>query len=114
VLSRNFTQKQVKRLSGLKHFPKKPEAVLELIKALQSAPTEIAAQDFVDRWVEDDTESPRPKDILSYFYPNQGFKAPPSTGCSICGGTGWRVIERGNISSVAVCSCRSAAQTMES
>ena len=64
MISSEFAGTQIKRLAGLLSFPREALAIQELIKALiASFPTEGQAERFVDLWLRERHECPRPLHI---------------------------------------------------
>jgi hypothetical protein len=78
-----------------------------LIKAMQSAPSMEAAEAFVAGWIKSEHDCPKPVDIYDHFNPRPGeyLGAPQNTGCPLCGGSGWRIVERKGISGAKRCGC---------
>jgi len=105
----------VRRLSGLNYYPPDDEAVALLIKAMQNAPSVAAGEAFVEHWTLTlrNRECPKPGDICDHFKPKPStgeyLGAPRNTGCPICGGSGWLIVERNGSSGAKKCQCLRAA-----
>lgn len=109
MLDRDFARAQVLRLSGLVRFPQHIEAVTELVSAIQTAPTEDAARAFIGDWLHTQTDTPTPCDIYQTFKPVGDvplFEPRLEYKCKACSDTGFVPVERGGVSAVAPCACK--------
>lgn len=77
----------IRRLSGLRGYPRESSAEMELAQALQTAGSEFAAAQFVVDWLKTSPTAPYPSDVYSAFRKHQ---AQPEGGarCGYCDGTG--------------------------
>jgi len=106
--------KLVRGLSGLNYYPSDDDAVGLLLKAMQAASSVEAGEAFVDHWTLTlrNRDCPKPGDILDYFQPPKSsgefLGSPQSTGCSLCGGSGWIIVERKGVEGAKKCTCIAA------
>jgi hypothetical protein len=108
MLSKECAHDIVLRLAGLEKFPMVEAAQDELVKAMMQAPSEAIAAQFVSDWIREGRKCPKPGDLWKTFRPPPMRNSPPvNTGCSICGGTGWRIVERQGFSAATRCLCHS-------
>jgi len=108
MISPEYARSQIERLSGLKKYPKKTVAALELAKALEAAATEAAAEQYITDCVGNQRVCPTPADIRAYF--RGPMTSPAVADCPRCHGTGWRSVTRkdahGNlVDASAPCRC---------
>jgi hypothetical protein len=83
----------VNSFERMKGCPKREGGLKPLIDAMLTAPNIRAAENFVNRWCREEKECPYPKDIYDAF---KSFRpvndVPEDTGCTLCFGTGWRIV----------------------
>jgi hypothetical protein len=107
MINAEFAGKQVKRLAGMRGYSREPEALKELVKALQISASEDQAKAVISGFVEEattETPCPGPGDI------RRAVKAMteenrPDPACHICGGDGWRTITKAGYSGSDRCVC---------
>jgi hypothetical protein len=112
VIDDQLAKNLVYRFAGLLKYPRNGVAVAELAKAMMLAPSEKRAEGFVNRWLRDHKESPKPMDIYGAFQePSQvspefrpyGSGPPPPPKCGHCGDSGWITFEKGGYSFAKRC-----------
>jgi hypothetical protein len=91
VALEEFITEQLQRLGQLDRPPRKIEQAAELRTALRKYPSRTAIQNFLDGWLEEQHEWPKPADLYTYLrqisrnpqYIGQP-KARPAIFCHIC------------------------------
>ena len=102
MLSQKHAIQQIERLEGLPGFPVgHPAAILELAKALETAPSGQAAEQWVTDWLANEAVCPVPAEVRAAF--RQEPKPPQD--CLLCGGTGWISKEIGGVWGAKRCAC---------
>jgi len=104
----------VNRFKVLPKFPRSPEGVLELVRALQTAKNNVVAEHWAEHWLRSEIRAPLPSDIYSMFdSPGKlspvtmnavrlpsGDWAPPVYKCNLCEDTGWYITRGGKMPDV--------------
>src|SRR4030095_12898294 len=102
MLNREFANRQVRRLAGLRYYPDVIEAMTELIEALMTAPTEYEEHHSGPRWLRATAVAPTPADVYAAFpEPEEGpgeYNVAKEPACQICSDTGWRIARRTGVS----------------
>lgn len=98
---------QVARLSQMIGFPREPEAIRELVLALQAASSIEQATEVISAFIdgaESDSRCPMPKAIREACRALQ-LAPQPDPLCQVCGGSGYRVVTRAGLSGAERCRC---------
>jgi hypothetical protein len=104
-------ERQLRRFARLGDFPEDEDPLLDLRKALLSAPPDDAAlEQWASGWIRESEFSPRPAEVYQAFAVPPGYyKRPPAEpACKICGDTGWELVERDGNTGVKPCACRAS------
>jgi hypothetical protein len=83
--------RHVCRLSGLKYFPEKDEAIKELAKALLDAKSEAVAEGVVDSFSQHAVECPKPVELRRAVWEINMQIPDTKPKCTACDGTGWLI-----------------------
>lgn len=109
MIPQKFAKKQALRLAGMQGFPREfPEAIGELVKALESAPAEELAEKTVSTVLDSamsDTRCPMPAELKAILHSLQDdFRPDPN--CTKCDGNGAVYVELpGGETGTVKCSC---------
>jgi hypothetical protein len=112
-LPREFFEEQAQRLSCLDGFPFYPAGVLELADALEESAPDNAkfAREIITAFTRGYSQCPSPRDVsmmawkLNHPLSEQEPVGKPA--CSVCGGSGFKVVERKDrITGAESCECR--------
>jgi hypothetical protein len=120
MLNRDFARKQVNRLAGLISFPQVPEAVGEIVSAIELAPDERSATQFVSDWLAVNVRTPKPAEIRQALRAERETRSVPLSDvqagqCTICRGVGWEILDIGEGRTAArKCNCRIPVRQEES
>jgi hypothetical protein len=107
MIEKKFAASQIDRLSGLDWFPReKGPALSELIRAMQTAPNEVAAEFIITELVRDARECPKPSDLYRMCGNEREKIETQSDGCELCGGTGMVIVEFSGYTGAKDCECR--------
>ena len=108
MIERHVATQQVERFSGLDWYPREGPAVKELVKAMQTAPSEAAAEYITNELVRDARECPKPADLYRLIGIEKEKRDSLSKNCPTCHGTGFIIVERGGLTGAKDCECRKA------
>lgn len=95
--NREYARKQIERLAGLDRFPRESKPALsELVDALMCAADDRAAKEFVDEWLANNREAPKPVEIRRLIFAEQERQesARKKTYCRECSGSGFVMVKR--------------------
>ena len=107
--SKEFIERQIRRLDGMRGFPHTEEGVEDLATAFAEASSEKAIESFITEWKRTYPYAPTPADIYAALgAPEEPryWKIPEPTKCDKCGDTGWRIITKGMNTGALRCECR--------
>ncbi len=109
MIERHVAAAQVQRFEGLDWFPREKGAALtELVKAMQSAPSEIVAEHITSELVHAARECPKPADLYRMIGQEREKLETVTNNCMTCNGTGMVIVERGGFTGAQDCKCRRA------
>jgi len=97
------------RFKSLPKFPRAPEGISELVKAMQTAKDNIVADRWASDWIRKENRAPLPADIYGAFNPPgklapvtldaiklpDGNWAPPKYKCNLCEDSGFYIMKTG-------------------
>lgn len=110
MIGRMLAQSQIDRLAGLNCFVPSEDreaAEAELVEVLIQCDTSGIAAIVINRWLEDATEWPKPKELRRMVdqanaeIRNESRAAP----CRICGGAGFTIVAIGMYTAAKPCEC---------
>jgi hypothetical protein len=101
-----IAHKLYRRLTQLEKAPPTDEAVAEIVKALATAPDQATAERFVDEWIKNSSDFPKPMHIYHTFHPPGALPAvvvgaPPK--CAICSDTGHVTFQKNGLDFARPC-----------
>jgi hypothetical protein len=91
-------------------FPQEPEGVAafatDLLKVCNQNP-DVDPNELAERWVDRSEFVPTRHELLALAaeMPRAGRSKPASESCRLCGGTGYRTVEKRGYEAVLPCSC---------
>lgn len=102
-----FREKQIRRMAGLDNFPKfEPEAEGELtIVAGKFGRSEAHLRGVIDEVMATWTKCPKPSELRNLLDRDRAELV--DVNCKLCRGSGWRIVERGDVSGAERCRCGS-------
>jgi hypothetical protein len=109
MIERHIAAQQTERFAGLDWYPREGAALRELVKAMQTAPSEAAAEFITTELIRDARECPKPADLYRLIGLEKEKRDNISKNCPVCNGTGFIIVERNGLTGARDCECRKAA-----
>lgn len=106
MIEKHIAAAQVSRFSQLDWFPREAAGLNELVKAMQTAPNEFAAEYVATEWLREAREAPKPSDIMRALQGERDKMEKAVNNCKKCNGTGMVIVERGGFTGARDCECR--------
>lgn len=107
MIDQIFAFKQIRRMGGLDGYPRyEPEALAEITTlAGRLARSEDHLRAVIDGIIELATVFPKPSELRKLL--DRGREETVNLSCPLCGGSGWKIVERDGVSGAARCVCGS-------
>jgi len=107
MISKDFTEKQIRRFGGLDDYPRwSPEGEAELvIVGRKFSRCEAHLQTIADEVIAIWTKCPKPSELRSLLERDHSDFVDPQ--CVFCAGSGWKIVEKDGVSGAARCPCGS-------